>query len=91
MCFFFVFFFVFFFHFFISVKYDFHVSAERKIVKTRETLRNICVDCLKIVWHDTSSEEKIADIRRLRSTKLIFVGYGKLNSTTVLDFCTVYV
>ena len=23
---------------------------------------------------------------RLRSTKLIFVGYGQLNSTTVLDF-----
>ena len=43
------------------------------------------------------SQGKIADVCRLRSTKLIFVGrlakfifvgYGQINSTTVLDFCT---
>ena len=55
---------------FISFKYDFHVDAERRNV------RNIWVDGLK----------RIADICRLRSTKLIFVGYGQLNSTTDLDF-----
>ena len=45
--------------FFISFKYDFHVDAERMIVKTRELLRNICVDGLKNnVWHDTPSLEK---------------------------------
>ena len=33
--------------FFISFKYDFLVDAERSIVKTREMLRNICVDGLK--------------------------------------------
>ena len=46
-------------HFFISFKYDFHVDAERMIVKTREMLRNICVDGLKNnVWHETSSVGK---------------------------------
>ena len=49
-------------------------------------LRNICVNGLKNVWQDTSSVGKNADICRLGSTKLIFVGYGQLNSTTVLDF-----
>ena len=29
---------------------------------------------------------RIANICRLRSTELIFVGYSQLNSTTVLDF-----
>ena len=29
---------------------------------------------------------RIADICRSQSTKLIIVGYGQLNSTTVLDF-----
>ena len=29
---------------------------------------------------------RIADICRLRSTKLIFVGYGQLNSTNVFFF-----
>ena len=28
------------FHFFISLKYDFHVDAERMIVRTREMSRN---------------------------------------------------
>ena len=37
----------FFLHFFISFKYDFHDDAEIMIVKTREMLRNICVDGLK--------------------------------------------
>ena len=45
-------------HFFISFKYDFHVDAERMIVKTREMKRNICVDRLKNVWHDISSVGK---------------------------------
>ena len=34
-------------HFFISFKYDFHVDADRMIVKTREMQRNICVNGLK--------------------------------------------
>ena len=35
-------------HFYISFKYyDFHVDAERMIVKTREMEINICVDGLK--------------------------------------------
>ena len=42
----------------LFIKYDFQVDAERMIVKrTREMLRNICVDGLKNVWHDTSSVE----------------------------------
>ena len=32
---------------------------------------------------------RIANICRLWLTKLIFVGYGQLNSTTVLDFAPV--
>ena len=38
--------------------------------------------------YDTISlpHERIADICWLQSTKLIVVGYGQLNSTTVLDF-----
>ena len=35
------------------------------------------------VWHDTFSAERIADICGLWSAKLIFVGYGQLNSSTV--------
>ena len=53
-------------------------------------LRNVCVDGLKNnVWHDTCTSsvgKNIADICRLRSTKLIFVGYGQLNATIVFDF-----
>ena len=37
-------------HFCISFKYDFHVDTVRMIVKTREMLRNICVDGLKIMY-----------------------------------------
>ena len=72
-------------HFFISsFRYDFHVDAERMIVKTREMEINICVDGLKInVCHDTSSVEKNYLYFWLQSTQLIFVGYGQLNSTTV--------
>ena len=57
---FFVFFFYFLLHFFISFKYDFHIDAERMIVKkTRDMKRNICVDGLKNnVWHDTYSVGK---------------------------------
>ena len=36
-----------FFSLFISLKYDFHVDAERMIVKTREMKSDICVDGLK--------------------------------------------
>ena len=39
-------------HFFVSFKYDFHIDAERMIVKTREMLRNICVDCLKKIMYN---------------------------------------
>ena len=39
--------FYFFWHFSISFTYDFHVGAERMIVKTREMKRNISVDGLK--------------------------------------------
>ena len=46
----FLFFFV---HVFISSKFDFHVDAERMLVKTREMLRNICVDSLKQIMYDT--------------------------------------
>ena len=46
-------------HLFISFKYDFHVDAERMIVKTREMIRNICVYGLKNnVWRNTSSVRK---------------------------------
>ena len=68
----------------MGFKYDFHLDAERMIVKMREMSRNICVDGLKNVWHDTSSVVKNlpifvgcqqTTICRLRST------------TTALDFC----
>ena len=47
---FFNFFAIFLFLHFISFKYAFHVDAERMIVKTREMLRHICVDCLKNMY-----------------------------------------
>ena len=57
----------FFLHFFNSFKYGFHVDAERMIVKTREMLRNICVDGLK----------KCMPRYLFRMKELpIFVGYG---------------
>ena len=61
---------IYFLHFFISFKYDFHVDAVRMIVKTREMLRNICVDDLK----------KCMTRCLFRMEELpIFVGNGQLN------------
>ena len=42
----------------------------------------MCVDGLKIIMYGMIP---LAYKCRLRSTKLIFVGYGQLNFTTVLD------
>ena len=79
--------FIYFLHFFISFKYDFHIGAERMIVKTRDMYRNICVDGLKNMYGTIPLPYgRIADMCRLQSTKLIFLGYGQLNSTTVLEF-----
>ena len=82
--------FVVFFALFISFKSNFHVDVERMIVKTREMQRNICVDGLKMYRTIPLPQERVV-ICGLRSTKLTFVGYGQLNSTTGLDFCTRYV
>ena len=62
-------------------------------VKTREMKRNICADGLKKnVSHNTSSVGKNCQyILGYGQLKLIFVGYGQLNSTTVLEFCTRHV
>ena len=43
-------------HFIISSKYNFHIDAERMIVKTREISASMVE---KNVWHDTSSVGKI--------------------------------
>ena len=53
-------------------------------------ITDIVLESKNNVWHDTSSLGKNGHYIRLRSTKLIFVGYGQLNFTTILDFCTRY-
>ena len=55
---------------YISFKYDFHVDAERMIVKTQETEWNISVDGLK---------KCMTRYRFCREELLIFVGHGQIN------------
>ena len=79
--------FISFLHFFISFKYDFHVDAEKMIVKC-EKCKGIDASMVLKKMNGTIPflYGRIADICRLWSIKLIFIGYGQLNSTTVLDF-----
>ena len=72
-------------HFFICFKYD---VAERMIIKNSRNVKKCLLRWFKRIMYGTIPLPywRMVAICTLRSTKLILVGYGQLNST-VLVFC----
>ena len=76
--------FIYFLHFVISFIYDFHVCHEKNDSQNARNVNKYLRRWLKHVWQDTSSIGKSCRYFRLRSTKLIFVGYCQIN---LLRYC----